>query len=138
MAELLAAFRKVLRTHRYLLPEPMRALGDGYVRDEFRRVRDKLARGEMSNTQWREFLSQWDAYCSALAGESTDEALRNLVDSAGHLRQSVVSSLSDDQRSRLQQLQSELNSHQSSTSTNAGYVGETAPNGDASNDAPAK
>ncbi|KAF8344245.1 uncharacterized protein EI90DRAFT_3028947 [Cantharellus anzutake] len=56
-------FRRILREHRHL-PLEMRALGDPYVKDEFRRHRDTTNPVHIMG-----FLSQWKMYLDALAAD---------------------------------------------------------------------
>ena len=37
LKQVLTLYRQILRAHRVRLPTPMRVLGDGYAREEFRR-----------------------------------------------------------------------------------------------------
>jgi hypothetical protein len=119
MREALAVYARVLRSHRMRLPPPLRELGDGYARDEFRRLRTKHLKGEVDKQRWSEFLKQWHAYCDALSNDPASSAssnanssspLEGLVDQSGNLRDDVVSLLSDDQRERLSKLRDELRS----------------------------
>jgi hypothetical protein len=119
MREALAVYARVLRSHRMRLPPPLRELGDGYARDEFRRLRTKHVKGEVDKQRWSEFLKQWHAYCDALSNDPASSAsssanssspLEGLVDRSGNLRDDVVSLLSDDQRERLSKLRDELRS----------------------------
>jgi hypothetical protein len=119
MREALAVYARVLRSHRMHLPPPLRELGDGYARDEFRRLRTKHVKGEVDKQRWSEFLKQWHAYCDALSNDPASSAsseanssspLEGLVDQSGNLRDDVVSLLSDDQRERLSKLRDELRS----------------------------
>ena len=61
---ILGLYRQILRAHYKQLPAPMRILGDGYARDEFRR---HLEPGKTTNEQWIEFGSQWSKYLSTIA-----------------------------------------------------------------------
>jgi hypothetical protein len=95
MREALAVYARVLRSHRMRLPPPLRELGDGYARDEFRRLRTKHVKGEVDKQRWSEFLKQWHAYCDALSNDPASSAssnansgspLEGLVDQSGNLR----------------------------------------------------
>lgn len=58
-------YRRVMKAHLKFLEEPMRSLGDGMFRSEFRRhVAEK---GGATLAQWDEFESQWNAYCNVLS-----------------------------------------------------------------------
>ncbi len=56
----LRLFAGILRAHR-ALPQQMRALGDAYVREEFRKHRDAKAKFLPA------FFREWDAYLAQLA-----------------------------------------------------------------------
>lgn len=59
----LPLFRRILRAHR-LLPTPQRVLGDSYVKQEFR-----LHKNIDNPAQIIGFLSQWQKYLEAVAGD---------------------------------------------------------------------
>lgn len=61
---ILGLYRQILRAHYKQLPAPMRLLGDGYARDEFRR---HLQGGKTTHDQWIEFGSEWSKYLSTIA-----------------------------------------------------------------------
>ncbi|KAK7461937.1 hypothetical protein VKT23_008369 [Stygiomarasmius scandens] len=63
-------YRRLLRAHRYLVPE-MRSLGDDYVKAEFRRHR------EVTNAvQIIGFLSQWQTYLDQMPKGAGGEEFR--------------------------------------------------------------
>jgi Complex1_LYR-like len=65
MPSLMQLYRGVLRLHRCKLPPPMKAMGDKYVKTEF------LAhiKGNTTEQQWQQFLTEWTRYRDALGGE---------------------------------------------------------------------
>ena len=48
---ILGLYRQILRAHQRQLPAPMRVLGDGYAREEFRRHLE----GKTTQEQWITF-----------------------------------------------------------------------------------
>ncbi len=59
-ASKLSLYRDILRTHRRRLPMDMRALGDSYVKDEWRRHK-KADTGYLS-----QFFNEWTNYANTL------------------------------------------------------------------------
>ena len=53
---IVSLYRQILRAHARNLPPPMRVLGDGYAREEFRRHLDAKS---VTNDQWIEFATEW-------------------------------------------------------------------------------
>lgn len=103
-ATLVHLFRSLMRLHRAKLPPPMRAVGDRYVRDEFRRHRD--ATPSMTPEQWTEFTKQWQAYARMLDG-TADRLPDGTENPAGGLSDDLLRGLNDEQRARLGALQRE-------------------------------
>ena len=97
-------FRTLMRLHRAKLPPPMRAVGDRYVRDEFRRHRD--ATPPLTSQQWTQFASQWQAYARMLDG-SADRLPDGTENPAGGLSEDLLRGLNEEQRQRLGALQRE-------------------------------
>mmetsp|Transcript_80394 Transcript_80394/g.126817 ORF Transcript_80394/g.126817 Transcript_80394/m.126817 type:complete len:107 (+) Transcript_80394:42-362(+) len=69
-------FRSILRMHRTKLPEKMRALGDPYVRKEFRLhykpdVTDKYR--SMFIKQWNEYLETLSTQVTVVGKEMSEE-----------------------------------------------------------------
>ena len=64
----LVLYRRVLKAHVKYLGEPMRSLGDGMFKSEFRR--HVAAEGGATKEQWKEFVNQWEAYCEILASRA--------------------------------------------------------------------
>lgn len=62
-------YRRVLKAHLKYLDEPMRSLGDGMFKSEFRQHVAK--EGGATKDQWREFVNQWEAYCQVLASRAS-------------------------------------------------------------------
>lgn len=104
----LGLYRQILRAHYKQLPTPMRILGDGYARDEFRR---HLKSGKTTQEQWIEFGSQWSKYLSTLmpavdtAPGSTGAGGPNL--SSGDLAPEILASMTDEQKMMLDKLKQE-------------------------------
>lgn len=61
----LALYRKVLKAHVNHLADPMKRLGDGMFKTEFRQ--HVALEGGATREQWEEFVTQWNAYCDILA-----------------------------------------------------------------------
>jgi len=92
---LLALYRDVLRAHRKVLPPPMRALGDRYLRDEFRRHKE----GNTSDNQWRAFAAEWQSYVATLNGSGAELS--------GDISPEMVENLTPEQKEQLAKLQDE-------------------------------
>ena len=90
---ILSLYREILRTHRTDLPPPMRALGDRYARDEFKRHKE----GNTTETQWREFHSEWQKYLLQIKGVNHEPV-------NGALSDEVFDNLTDEQKQQLARL----------------------------------
>ncbi|XP_020375334.1 succinate dehydrogenase assembly factor 3, mitochondrial isoform X1 [Rhincodon typus] len=64
-----ALYKRLLLVHR-LLPDDLRAIGDRYVREEFRR--SKGVGAEEANR----FLKEWEAYADILQAQATESVMR--------------------------------------------------------------
>ncbi|XP_030045805.1 succinate dehydrogenase assembly factor 3, mitochondrial [Microcaecilia unicolor] len=62
-------YRKILRLHG-MLPMDLKALGDQYVKDEFRRHKT------VSPAEAQRFLEEWEAYASVLL-QQTSKSIQN-------------------------------------------------------------
>jgi hypothetical protein len=105
--DLAALYRAVLRANRRALPPPLRALGDGYAADEFRRH----LRAKTTPQQWAAFGGAWRDYAQrlALSPGSNDATAASSAAAAsdafsGNLPDDVVASMSREQRQQLEQL----------------------------------
>lgn len=56
-------YRRILRAHRYKIPQHAREVGDKYVKNEFR-----LHRHVTKPEQLAKFLSEWQIYANLLEG----------------------------------------------------------------------
>ena len=92
-----ALYRAVLRCNAQRLPPPLRTMGDGYARDEFRRHRD--AQPPPTEAQWNQFMLEWAKYVTMMEGRGDG--------ASGNIDDSVLSRMSDDQRQRLALLRQE-------------------------------
>ena len=113
---ILGLYRQILRAHYKQLPTPMRILGDGYARDEFRR---HLETGRTTHEQWIEFGSQWSKYLSTIApatdtkpgstGErgGGDGVGGVLSTSSGDLAPEILEAMTEEQKMMLQKLKEE-------------------------------
>mmetsp|Transcript_30514 Transcript_30514/g.42254 ORF Transcript_30514/g.42254 Transcript_30514/m.42254 type:complete len:119 (+) Transcript_30514:290-646(+) len=92
---ILKLYRNVLRAHRQNLPPPMRAVGDRYAKDEFRKHKE----GETSETQWREFISEWQKYVNSINGTSGS--------TPGEIPLETLETLTPEQKVQLERLKAE-------------------------------
>lgn len=112
-ADLAALYRAVLRANRTALPGPLRALGDGYAADEFRR---HLA-AKTTPAQWAAFAGAWRDYTARLsaspplASSSSSSALGGggaagsaAFPFSGDLPAEDIAGMSREQRRQLEQL----------------------------------
>ena len=96
MSRALTLYRSILRLHRQKLPASMRALGDAYVKHEFRAHAD--AKPEFLGS----FFAEWDTYAAALAKQNPiGEHGRNLSDAE-------LAALSDEQQVSIARLSDEV------------------------------
>lgn len=98
--EALSMFRQILRIHRNSLPPPMRALGDGYVRDEMRRHKD----AQTSTAQWQTFVKEWKTYGDMLTGKAD---LVGQVMSGGDIHPDVIAAMTAEQKQQFLDLREE-------------------------------
>lgn len=110
--DLAALYRAVLRANRAALPPPLRALGDGYAAEEFRRH----LRAKTTPQQWAQFGGAWRDYAERLtsggagaaAGAGADGAgaggAGSVAAFSGDLPEEEVASMSREQRQQLEQL----------------------------------
>lgn len=89
-------YRLILRSHKAHLPPEMRALGNAYVREEFKR--HKSAAGKFLGP----FYQEWTAYVAKIATASSEAAI------GAPLSDSALSALSDDQKEQLRVLREEV------------------------------
>lgn len=93
--QLASLYRQILRAHREKLPGPLRALGDSYASEEFRRH----LKAKTTPAQWREFGHQWSGYVSMLNGTADQEQR------SGDIPEDVQAALTAEQREQLFKLQ---------------------------------
>ena len=115
-APVFALFRAILRVHRAKLPPPMRAMGDAYLKEEFRaHLRPAAA---TTDAQWKTFFQEWTRYQGMLQGTADlgpdgvsvldgGEALVAGVDRAGDISEEAIAAMSSDQVARLQRMREE-------------------------------
>ena len=94
----LALYRSILRCHRERVPEPMRLMGDEYVRDEFRRHWSE----KTTQAQWQTFIAQWRDYLDKLEGRA------DASERSGQLDDSLLSDMTEEQRMRELELKEEI------------------------------
>ena len=93
----LKLYRDIVRTHRNVLPPPLRAMGDTYARDEFRRH----WKPQTTKSQWQAFVQEWQRYLSMLQGRA------DLEEQSGDISENVLQSLSAEQKAQLDRLKEE-------------------------------
>jgi hypothetical protein len=93
----LKLYRDIVRTHRNVLPPPLRAMGDIYARDEFRRH----WKPQTTKSQWQAFVQEWQRYLSMLQGRA------DLEEQRGDIPENVLESLSAEQKAQLARLKEE-------------------------------
>ena len=93
----LGLYRSILRLHRQKLPASMRALGDAYVKHEFRAHRD--AKPEFLT----QFFAQWDEYANELASKADP-----LGGHGRNLSDEQLKSLSEEQVAQVARLSDEV------------------------------
>merc|ERR1712195_205335 len=83
-APALNLYRRILRLHRWKLPQEMRHLGDSYVKEEFRLHRTANA------TQVEVFMQEWQNYAGQLDSQSTDFGQEMHDDDVTHALSSLL------------------------------------------------
>jgi hypothetical protein len=93
--ELAGLYRSILRVHRNKLPGPMRALGDSYAAEEFRRH----LKAKTTPQQWQEFGRQWQQYVDMLTGQA------QVDDRSGYPADDLLGALTPEQMEQMAALQ---------------------------------
>ncbi|KAG1655969.1 hypothetical protein FOA52_009396 [Chlamydomonas sp. UWO 241] len=101
---ILSLYRSIMRLHHEKLTGPLRALGDDYVRHEFRSHLRK-ASPQTTQTQWTQFVRQWTDYKAFVSGGGGEKA--PLVDTSEELSPELLEAMSPDQRKRVEELRAE-------------------------------
>ncbi|XP_036992593.1 succinate dehydrogenase assembly factor 3, mitochondrial isoform X1 [Artibeus jamaicensis] len=97
-----ALYRRILLLHR-VLPPDLKALGDQYVKDEFRRHKT------VGSDEARRFLQEWEAYAAVLR-QQTKENRQNSTEKARFgiaLPEEKLNDFRDEQIGQLQELMQE-------------------------------
>ena len=92
---IVSLYRQILRAHYKCLPPPMRVLGDGYAREEFRRHLDSKS----DERSMDRFASEWSRY---LANVARDRGRRTEVH--GRAVKETIDAMSEEQRMMLRKL----------------------------------
>ncbi|XP_072506855.1 succinate dehydrogenase assembly factor 3, mitochondrial [Notamacropus eugenii] len=92
-----ALYRRLLTLHRALPPD-LRALGDQYVKDEFRRHKG------VGREEALRFLSEWERYAEALSQQMTAAEKTQL---GARLTKEQLDDFSEEQIGQLQELMQE-------------------------------
>lgn len=82
-------FRAVLRVHKDKLPPAMRTMGDKYVKVEFL----SLVKGNATQEQWTQFITEWSKYRCMLSGERDSELQPDVLQLMNPEQQSRMSNL---------------------------------------------
>ncbi|XP_007440973.1 succinate dehydrogenase assembly factor 3, mitochondrial [Python bivittatus] len=95
-------YKKILQLHRVLPPE-LKALGDQYVKDEFRRHKS------ISLQEAQNFLQEWENYAMMLWQQANQHAQNatNQPHFGAHLSEEKLNALRDEQLGQLQELMQE-------------------------------
>ncbi|XP_004632668.1 succinate dehydrogenase assembly factor 3, mitochondrial isoform X1 [Octodon degus] len=102
VARVRALYRRILQLHR-LLPVDLKALGDQYVKDEFRRHK------AVGSEEAQRFLQEWEVYAAALRQQANE----NRQNAAGKARfgtalsEEKLNDFRDEQIGQLQELMQE-------------------------------
>ncbi|CAH3154257.1 unnamed protein product [Porites lobata] len=91
-------YRRILKLHRKL-PLASRALGDQYLKDEFRRHKNA------TREQLAEFIQEWKIYADMLEGQQKEGN-----DFGSHMSEDQVSNIREEQLLQLYALHQEINS----------------------------
>ncbi|XP_062973288.1 succinate dehydrogenase assembly factor 3, mitochondrial [Elgaria multicarinata webbii] len=94
-------YRKILQLHREL-PLELKALGDQYVKDEFRRHKS------VGPEEAQRFLQEWENYAAMLwqqAGQNGQSSAKPHF--GAHLSEEKINALADEQIGQLQELMCE-------------------------------
>lgn len=98
---MLSLYRRILRLHRQKLPTQKRALGDAYVKKEFRDHRD--AKPDFVKS----FQAEWTQYCNFIAEQKDQSTVGKDLDPK------VLESFSPEQKAMLEKLKREAKSSKS-------------------------
>ncbi|XP_029023472.1 succinate dehydrogenase assembly factor 3, mitochondrial [Betta splendens] len=90
-------YKRILVLHRFL-PLDLRALGDQYVRDEFRRHRNA------SDEETKSFMAEWENYRSTLQHQVLESAGHSSVKFGANLSKEQVRHFQDEQIGQLYEL----------------------------------
>jgi len=85
-------YRALLTLHRSKFPDPLRSVGDAYVRSEFR----AHLSAKTTPAQWDQFTAEWLRYHRMLAGEGAAEPAAD-----------VISDLSGEQQAKMHTMYTE-------------------------------
>ncbi|KAF1381216.1 hypothetical protein PFLUV_G00151290 [Perca fluviatilis] len=99
VSKVLSLYKRILVLHRFL-PIDLRALGDQYVKDEFRR--NKVA----SSEEVKSFMTEWEKYKDTLQTQVLQSAGKPLssVKFGADLSEGKLSNFQDDQIGQLYEL----------------------------------
>ncbi|KAF4080611.1 hypothetical protein AMELA_G00173420 [Ameiurus melas] len=97
-----ALYKRILMLHRFM-PIDLKALGDQYVKDEFRR--HKSAPPE----QAQHFMKEWEAYRDTLQTQVLEAAGRGKMAFGADLSEQKLRDFQDDQMGQLYELMLESN-----------------------------
>uniref|UniRef100_A0A0N4ZST5 Succinate dehydrogenase assembly factor 3 n=1 Tax=Parastrongyloides trichosuri TaxID=131310 RepID=A0A0N4ZST5_PARTI len=95
----LILYKRILRLH-YGLPKEMKILGDGYVKDEFRRHKDAPPEYTLV------FLKEWTEYCMSLSKQLSGKGLAK-GDFGKNINPNLIDQLDEDKLYQLYELKVE-------------------------------
>ncbi|XP_075413718.1 succinate dehydrogenase assembly factor 3, mitochondrial [Tenrec ecaudatus] len=102
VSRVLALYRRILQLHR-VLPPDLKALGDQYVKDEFRRHKT------VGSDEAQRFLQEWEAYATVL-WQQANESRQKSTEKASFgtaLPEEKLNDFRDEQIGQLQELMQE-------------------------------
>ncbi|XP_030741159.2 succinate dehydrogenase assembly factor 3, mitochondrial [Echinops telfairi] len=102
VSRVLALYRRILQLHQ-VLPPDLKALGDQYVKDEFRRHKS------VGSDEAQRFLQEWEAY-AAMLWQQANESRQNSTEKASFgtaLPKEKLNDFRDEQIGQLQELMQE-------------------------------
>ncbi|XP_053494120.1 succinate dehydrogenase assembly factor 3, mitochondrial [Ictalurus furcatus] len=102
MSRVRALYKRILMLHRFM-PIDLKALGDQYVKDEFRRHKSA------SPEQAQHFMKEWEAYRDTLQTQVLETAGRGKMAFGADLSERQLRDLQEEQIGQLYELMLESN-----------------------------
>uniref|UniRef100_A0A0N5B635 Succinate dehydrogenase assembly factor 3 n=1 Tax=Strongyloides papillosus TaxID=174720 RepID=A0A0N5B635_STREA len=95
----LILYKRILRLH-YGLPNELKIIGDGYVKEEFRRHKDASPEHSLL------FLKEWTDYCTSLSKQLTGKGLAKGV-LGENIDNTIIEKMDEDKLYQLYELKLE-------------------------------